>query len=102
MTDETKRGAVGNYLRAGFNRAVYAFWDYSDQLDKLRKIEDEEEATKTLNDMADPFCRQVPQRRSDLVGVSQAEFSLHAFEHHRVVGEGDGALSRAGNSAVRS
>ena len=53
---ESNGQGFGRRLRAGFNRVIYALWNYSDQLDELRKMEDEEKAEKKLNDMADRFA----------------------------------------------
>lgn len=58
MMESNAQEGLGRYLRAGFHRVVYALWDYSDQLDELRKIENKEEAQKKLNDMADRFAEK--------------------------------------------
>ncbi len=58
MMESNAQEGLGRRLRAGFNRVIYALWDYSDQLDELRKIKDEEEAEKKLDDLADRFAEK--------------------------------------------
>ncbi len=58
MMESNAQGGLGRRLRAGFHRVVYALWDYSDQLDELRKIADREKAEKKLNDMAEQFAEK--------------------------------------------